>query len=78
MSLSRALDVIQFIGRRGQGQAQSGTSTQSVSFGEPPVEADFDTFAAMQSMAGPINRMPPESRALIDWAEEVLGRKKPN
>jgi len=67
MSLCRALQVIEFIGRR-------AAPERSASFTNPEVEEfspDHMTSLAMSPLFGPgVQAMPKEIRAMIDWAEQ--------
>ena len=73
MSLSRALQVIEFIGRRSV-PTSAHAHAPSASFADPDAEEfspNHMTSLAMSPLFGPgVQAMPREIRAMIDWAEQ--------
>lgn len=90
--LIRALELVEYIGRRTKGQGQSKMSSTMPPFASTPMEPVHqftpDTMLALQremedpsgqgNPFGNVSHMPPAARAMIDWAEAQLNKGKGN
>jgi len=86
--MDRALELIEFLGRRARTTSPTWTGAPNLPrFDEPAEDFTPDTMLTLQrTMANPdgsnpfgnVSHMPPEHRAMIDWAEEQMRKGKGN